>query len=756
MTSLKSPVLKPGNWVTPAPHGFGVIALWIALLTTGPESYAQSPDTLAPEQLLQTVIVQEGTSNWSTTNLRQVESFAIYAGKKTEQIDLSKLTANVSTNNPRQIFGRITGLHIWESDGAGLQLGIGGRGLNPNRTANFNTRQNGYDISADALGYPESYYTPPMEALERIEVVRGAASLQYGTQFGGLLNFRFKQPSDNKKVGITSRQTLGSWGYLASFNSLEGHLVRPNIRYYTCFQLKRGDGWRPNSGFDQQFAYADVHWHPSKRLMIEFEYTRMDYTAQQPGGLTDKMFESNPRQSVRERNWFYVDWNIGALQVNYDFSDNTRLNVRTFGLSSQRKSLGQLERINVVDQGSPRTLIEGLFQNVGQEARLIHQYARNERPQTLLIGYRLYQGNTTSRQGAASDGSGPEFNFLNPGKLENSDYAFPSNNQALFAEHLFVMSPHWTITPGIRLENIQTRSGGYYQQRVLDAAGNVIVSNRITEQQVRHRTFLIAGLGTTMKASPYAEWYANVSQNYRAINFSDLRIVNPNIIVDSNIRDERGFTADLGLRWRKAELLSAEITAFYIAYNGRIGQVLRADRPPLYNDYRFRTNIADARNIGLETFLELNMLHGLFKINSPSWQWTIFLNAALVDARYTNTPDKSIQGKKVEMAPPILFRTGTSGRLNNFEASLQYSFTAAHFSDASNAQRTASAVEGVIPAYSIIDFSARWRFHRFTVEGSCNNLLNTPYFSRRAESYPGPGIIPSDGRGFYFTVGYSL
>jgi Fe(3+) dicitrate transport protein len=42
------------------------------------------------------------------------------------------------------------------------------------------------------LGYPESYYATPTEALEEIQVIRGAASLQYGTQFGGLVNFKIK------------------------------------------------------------------------------------------------------------------------------------------------------------------------------------------------------------------------------------------------------------------------------------------------------------------------------------------------------------------------------------------------------------------------------------------------------------------------------------------------------------------------------------------------------------------------------------
>ena len=143
---------------------------------------------------LEAVTIQaERERTFGLTRLQAVENFGIYEGRKSEVIVLKDITANLATNNARQVYARITGLNIWESDQAGLQLGIGGRGLNPNRTSNFNVRQNGYDISADALGYPESYYTPPVEALERIEIVRGAASLQYGTQFGGMLNFKFKK-----------------------------------------------------------------------------------------------------------------------------------------------------------------------------------------------------------------------------------------------------------------------------------------------------------------------------------------------------------------------------------------------------------------------------------------------------------------------------------------------------------------------------------------------------------------------------------
>ncbi|MFT6983928.1 MAG: Fe(3+) dicitrate transport protein, partial [Crocinitomicaceae bacterium] len=128
-------------------------------------------------------------------------------------IELSKLNGAKSTANPREIFAKVPGLNIWESDGSGIQIGIGGRGLSPNRAANFNTRQNGYDISADALGYPESYYTPPIEALKSIQIIRGSASLQFGTQFGGLLNFMIKDPPANTPLEFTTRNTAGTYGY---------------------------------------------------------------------------------------------------------------------------------------------------------------------------------------------------------------------------------------------------------------------------------------------------------------------------------------------------------------------------------------------------------------------------------------------------------------------------------------------------------------------------------------------------------------
>lgn len=705
---------------------------------------------LEMEGTLSEVIVEdEREHTLGLTRLQAVENFGINEGKKNEVILISNLTANLATNNPRQIYSRITGLNIWESDGVGLQLGIGGRGLSPNRTSNFNTRQNGYDISADALGYPESYYTPPAEALERIEIIRGASSLQFGTQFGGMLNFRFKQGPRDKKMEVVSRQSIGSWNFFGSFNSIGGTVAKDKLNYYAYYQFKTGDGYRPNSEFDYHNAYVSLNYQLTKKLLVNLDYTRMTYLAQQPGGLTDFEFEHDPTKSKRPRNWFKVDWNLLAVNLTYSFSPMTQLNIRNFGLLAQRQSLGNLNRINTIDTGGERTLIDGEFNNIGNETRLLHRYSLFNKTHAMVAGVRLYYGYSTAKQGNANDAAGPDFYFLNPDDLENSDYQFPNRNYAAFVENIFELSDKFSLTPGIRFENIQTFSKGYYQIRTYDGAGNLVAEKREDEDLNRKRSFVILGLGASYKWKPQVELYANFSQNYRAINFTDLRIANPSFRIDPGIQDEKGFTLDAGIRGGGTGAFNYEVTAFHIAYKDRIGQKLDTDS--LNVDYRLRKNISDASIVGIESFVELN-LSKVFRFQ-PSFNWTMFLNSSFISAYYINTEDNSIRGNKVEMVPPFMIRTGTTGTWKGVSLSLQYGFTAEHFSDASNAKGpVAAAVEGIIPGYGVMDISASWTWKFLTFQGSCNNVLDTKYFTRRAESYPGPGIIPSDGRGVYFTV----
>jgi len=697
-------------------------------------------------------------STFGITRLQSVQGTAIYDAKKSEVVMIDDIIANTAVNNSRQVYAKVAGLNIWETDGAGVQLAIGGRGLSPSRSSNFNTRQNGYDISADALGYPESYYTPPVQALKRIEIIRGAASLQYGTQFGGMLNFVFKDGPQNNPFQFNSSQSVGSFGLLTSFNSFGGTVG--DVNYYGFYQYKQSDGWRPNSDLDQHTAYISFDYNLTPDLTITPEYTFNYYLAQQPGGLTDAQFEQDPRQSNRERNWFTVDWNLFALSADYRLSSATRVNTRFFGLIAGRDALGNLGRIDRLDFGGNRDLIKDDFRNWGNETRLIHRYSLLDGISVFLVGTRYYDGFDHQRQGEGSAGSDADFDFNNPDNLESSDFDLPSQNFSMFVENIFNLSPKFSITPGVRFEYIKTEADGYFRNTVRDLAGNIILDERIEEQRERSRSFVFFGIGGSFKHSPGLEVYANFSQNYRAINFNDIRVNVGSLEVDPDIDDERGFNIELGSRGTVSGLLNYDVSLFHLSYNDRIGTVLKREPNPQFNNlvdrtFRFRTNIADADIYGLESFAEVDLYKLLVERNS-SVRLSVFTNLALITSEYAESDEAGIEGNEVELVPPVNFKTGVTFAKNRFEASYQFSYVGQQYSDASNARQTPTAIEGIIPSYQIMDVALKYSFNRYTFETGVNNLADEAYFTRRASGYPGPGIIPSQGRSFYVTVGLNF
>ena len=704
--------------------------------------------------LMETVQVNAKKNNFSIGKLKEVEGTSIYSGKKTETIDVNNTSANKATNNARQVFAKIAGLNIWESDGAGIQLSIGGRGLNPNRVSNFNTRQNGYDISADALGYPESYYSPPTEAVERIEIVRGAASLQYGTQFGGFLNFKLKKGAENRKFELVSRQSFGSFNFFNSFNSVGGTLAKGKLNYYVFAQRKQGDGWRPNSQFHVNAGYAAVRYKFNEKFSVGAEYTFMDYLAHQPGGLTDAMFNKNPLQSIRARNWFAVNWNLAALHADYNSSKNSLINFRAFGLIAGRDALGILDQITRADEGGYRNLLTDDFKNVGAELRFLQYYKTGKTASVFLIGGRYYRGLTLRNQGLGDSTSEANFKYINPNEPENSKYSFPSQNVSFFAENIFRVNHRLAITPGVRFEFIDTRSDGFYNVENKNLAGQVIYKAQFQDSRESKRSFVLGGLGASYQATKSAEAYANFSQNYRSINFNDMRVVNPNFQVDPNLKDETGYTFDAGYRGNHKNYLYFDFTFFYLGYNNRIGSVLKTDTIS-YTTYLLRTNVSASRTFGVESFLEIDFYKWLIKGRRDmtiSW----FSNFTIMQANYLGSEQKAFEGKQVELVPPMMWKTGLRYKYKRLSASAQYSYTAQQYTDATNTEYTANAVNGIIPTYSILDFSAAYTCRRFTLEGSVNNALDSRYFTRRAEGYPGPGIIPSDARSFYLTLQVKL
>ncbi len=710
-------------------------------------SLSQTPDTLGIVHLNEVTIIDH-QSLGGVDRMPAIKENVIYAGKKNEVIQLDRINADLSTNNTRQIFAKVPGMSIWENDGSGIQVGIAARGLSPNRSWEFNMRQNGHDISADAFGYPESYYNPPMEALSRIEVVRGAASLQFGPQFGGLINYQMKKGHPNKAFSFESSQTVGSYGMLNTYNAIGGTIKK--FSYYAFFHKRTAEGWRENSQYDVNTGYFSAAYQLNRSINISATYTKMDYISQQPGGLTTDQYNSNHRQSHRERNWFNVPWNVASLTADIRLSSNVNLQIKSFMTIAERNSVGFLQSINVNDtinaetlQYAKRQVDREEYKNYGSEARVSAKYKLLNAGQTVAFGIRAYQGKTTRYQkGIGTTGTDFDLSLTDP--IYGKSIELGVNNYSAFAENIFQLGHKLKIVPGVRYEMLQNTISGY----ISTASDGGIRSEK------RDRHILLYGTGVEYTVTEKTNIYGNYSQAYRPVTFSELTPSSTTEIVDANLKDAFGFNADLGYRGAIKNYLNFDVGVFYVAYENRIGVITQNNTP-------FKTNIGASVSKGIESYIEFDPL--AFAQLSRMGSLSLFASNAFVDARYTtwnnpaiaDDPTKSIEGKRVENAPQYIHRFGATYSYKSLAATFQASMVGDVFTDAANTDSpNAAATTGKISGYNVMDASLSYGINEhFNIKAGVNNLANEKYATRRSGGYPGPGLLPGNGRTIYLNMG---
>ncbi len=722
-----------------------------ALLCLGINGLAQNAadtDTLPKHRYLPEVTVVGRGSKSDYQQMPEVVGTNIYAGKKNALIVLDNVQGNVVTNTMRQVLAKVPGIHVWESDPSGIQIGIAARGLSPNRSWEFNVRQNGYDIAADPFGYPEAYYNPQLQAVQRIEIVRGQGSLQYGPQFGGLVNYILRNGSDiNKSFEFETQQTIGSNNLLNSFNAIGGKTSK--VHYYGFFDHRNGDGWRQNSRYYTNAGYGTATYYITPKFSLTAEVMHSHIRSQQPGGLTDVQFEQDAQQSLRSRNWFDIVWTNPALIVNYQVNEKTRWNTKLFATIGDRNSIGFTQAITVKDsfnvakgRFNDRVLNADKYRNYGLESRIITDYTLGGTNNTLSGGIRLYTGSTHRLADARDESGGSDYTMV-PSTKWARDITFDSRNAAAFVENIFRISNKFLIVPGIRYEWLEGAATGR------DKYGPD--STEIVLQNVkRSRSFLLAGVGAEFHITKETEFYANYSQAYRPLQFANLQAPPTTNMVDPNLKDAKGYNMDLGYRGKVQNFLQFDVSGYYLQYNNRVGNIT-----PAGATYILVTNVGNSTSKGFEGYVEFNPVRAFVKKYTQA-DVMVFGSYSYTDATYSSDhKDANTKGKKVENAPANIFRGGLSLGYKGFLLTGQLNYVSETFSDANNTVTpTANGQNGLIPSYTIADLTATYKFSKgLNVKAGLNNVLDKRYFTRRAGGYPGPGVLPGDGRNFFVSLG---
>ena len=679
-------------------------------------------------------------------HLPDVSGASIYAGKHTNNINMAGNYNGLAQNLGRTAFAKIPGLTMWEMDGAGTQLNIGTRGTDPHRSIEMNMRQNGYNTNSDIFGYPENHYTVPLQAIQSVQLVRGSAALQFGPQFGGMMNYELKKGDSLKPISIESEQTTGSNNFFNSFNAVGG--TKGRFNYYAFADFRHGDGWRDNARFNYQSYYADLNYQASSRTTIGIQFSRMTYVQQIAGGLTDAQFNQNPQQSARSRNYFQPVITIPALLLKSRLGDHTKLEITTNGVFGERNSVQFINAGNIPDtfntslgRYNPRQVDRDYYSGITTEARILHEYKTGKTTSILSGGARFFSELTKRRQkGTGTSGSDFDLSLTQPYGI---DLRLKTHNYAVFAENKFQLTPNFSFTPGIRFEIINTSLHG-----VINNATSAV-------SYTAKRNFPLAGAGLQYQLNKTMQLYGNISQAYRPYLYANVTPADRLDKIDPKLQDSKGYDIDLGYRGFYKNIITFDFNAFYLFYGNKIGLLAQGG-------HLLTTNIGNSVAKGFEAFAEVSLWHlfgGARKGTDISWYHSL----AFTKAKYTSGSlnfsgvNTSVEGNYVENAPVWNYKTGMELSVKKFSSSVQYSFTSKSYNDAFNSIASANGVLGEIPAYHVWDWSCRWDFQgKYHVGATVNNFTNEKYFNRRITFYPGPGILPADGRTFTVSFGVKL
>jgi Fe(3+) dicitrate transport protein len=700
--------------------------------------------------------------------LPEVEGTRINSGKKTSFVKPEEFPS-VANNNYREVLATTPGLLVSEEPSSVI-INFGYRGLDSQRAETMQVLKDGISIKNEQFGFPETHYTPILDAVERIEFVRAGAALQFGPQPGGALNFVMKMPRKDAPFHFLTKNLYGSDELFQNFTSIDGTIGQ--FGYYAYYDHRQREGFRTNSDYDLNNGSVRLVWEasPNDRFVLTLDAYEEEHG--EPGGLRRRgdpagnparsvFYDDDRNASTRFFDRFRLERYFADLAYQHLFSESTQLDLKAFGgyLSrfSKRQRGGDVGALPVPNPAPGTTSSTNSIQlreawSEGAEMRLRHDYFLADHISTFAGGLFLYHAiqDRTDQRGATPDAETGALRNLNTG--ETTDFA-------IFAENRFHFG-RLSITPGMRLEFLKqsldedlnvnrptrllSKEDDFFVPLFSLGVGYVLLEgqNAVESTAKDSKDAKNTATTTTMVAGgpPRLEFYGTVAQAYRPATYGELVPTSATGVVNGDLKEGRSLQYELGLRGKPFPWLTFDVGAFYFTFDDQIGELNLPDPANPGGTITVAQNVGDARYQGLEAAMELDILALINGGNeSPYGRLNLYGNVTLLDTEFTSGPNT---GFTPPYAPDYQFKVGGIYRFKEqLKVGLIGTMVDDHFANSNN------TYQFFVPAYNVWDLTAELNFWngRVGVFGGINNLFDEDFWAEVRDE----GILPAYRRNYY-------
>jgi Fe(3+) dicitrate transport protein len=597
--------------------------------------------------------------------------------------------------------------------------------------------EDGIPLTYAPYGDNSSYYHPPVERFDRIELLKGAGQIAYGPMtVGGVINYVTQAPP-----GVSSGSILTSAGTRGFLNAQGGWgTTIGSTGVLVDFMHKQADGARENISTDLNDFNAKIVSRLSARQVVTVrgsyytEDSNITYS-----GLREDEYRANPRQNPFGNDFFYVD-RYGAsathtLTLRSNLVATTNVYLTNFRRHWWRQSSNSSQRPN--DASDPLCGgMANLNTTCGNEGRLRQYVVWGVEPRLRAsnrvgriafeteLGARMHFEDQERRQENGDSPTARSGRLIENNERRNEAYSG-------FVQNRFVLGG-WSVTPGVRVEHVK-----YWRTNRLDA-----VSGRTELTEV------IPGVGGAYSPQPNLTFFAGVHRGFTPPRTEDIISNSTGGVVD--LDPERSWNYEVGFRGRIGAAVSLDATVFRMDYEnqvvpatvaGGVGATLTNGGETLHQGFE-----ATAR---IESAALVPSAHNVYLRTAFTWVPVARFEGARFSS-LTAFRTTSVSGNRLPYAPEhmVTAAVGYTHR-SGFDVNTEAMLIGEQFADDLNTiEPSADGQRGLLPGHTLWNAAANYPITRAaTIFLTVKNLFDRTVIVDRSR-----GIVPSMPRLVQFGV----
>lgn len=496
------------------------------------------------------------------------------------------------------LFDSVAGLRTIDDDVTGRRAAIAVRGAPPRRSRKTLLLEDGVPLNLSSYIDPSAHYTPPMERLERVEVIKAAGQLRHGPLNNhGIVNFRNRQAGERPE----SRLSLAG-GSLDSFRRHLSHSRREG----DVGMLFAYSGFNADGRFDvEDMQYDDFHgsvdWQVNAEHGLEMSATwHRERSHYDESNLTPQEYAVAPDRKAgrfgQEYNRFALDYRKLALRHDWDAGGRLRVSSLAFVTDADRPRFtanpGDVAVAALPElQWAPG---DGAF-IPGEQGRMV---SRDRRYRTRGLDSRMTLAAIDTGQlrhelewglryeqhylnDMRSTGEVGEILSVNQRGPLGRDVAHKARAVSLYAQDR-ITHGDWQVTPGLRTE--------YYEQSKQRKSIRLDPGPHGPEESDYNR-ILLPGVSVLFRGWEDSQLFANLARGYTPA---------PSRTAEAfPLEPETGINAQLGARYQPHAAFEMEAALFFNRIRDTIVQL-----PYSMDGMSLVLNSADSRSFGGDLSLE--------------------------------------------------------------------------------------------------------------------------------------------------------